>query len=103
MRSLRILGLWLATSFRAAPWLMAFSTVLVAARAITAPTMTYGVSRLVDGIAGDNESTIALGVGIIVIGLTVSFVADVVGWPLQDTAQERMAGRVHADLLDVTT
>ena len=29
--------------------------------------------------------------------------ADDVGWPLQDTAQERMAGRVHADLLDVTT
>lgn len=103
MRSLRILGLWLATSFRAAPWLMTFSAVLVAARAITAPAATYGVSRLVDGIAGDDESTIAVGVAIIVGGLAVSFIADVVGWPLQDTAQERMAGRVHADLLDVTT
>ena len=103
MRSLRILWLWLATSFRAAPGLMAMSTVLVAARAITAPLQTYGVSRLVDGIAADQSSTIALGIGIIVGGLAVSFVADVVGWPLQDTAQERMAGRVHADLLDVTT
>jgi len=103
MRSLRICGLWLATSFRAAPLLMTISTVLVAARAITAPAQTYGVSRLVDGIAGDESSTIALGIGIIVAGLAVSFVADVVGWPLQDTAQERMAGRVHADLLDVTT
>ncbi|WP_329476471.1 ABC transporter ATP-binding protein/permease [Kribbella sp. NBC_01484] len=103
MRSLRILWLWLATSFRAAPGLMAMSTVLVAARAITAPLQTYGVSRLVDGIATDQSSTIALGIGIIVGGLAVSFVADVVGWPLQDTAQERMAGRVHADLLDVTT
>ncbi|WP_405067158.1 ABC transporter ATP-binding protein/permease [Kribbella sp. NBC_01510] len=103
MRSLRILWLWLATSFRAAPGLMAMSTVLVAARAITAPLQTYGVSRLVDGIAADQSSTIALGIGIIIGGLAVSFVADVVGWPLQDTAQERMAGRVHADLLDVTT
>ncbi len=103
MRSLRILWLWLATSFRAAPGLMAMSTVLVAARAITAPLQTYGVSRLVDGIATDQSSTIALGIGIIIGGLAVSFVADVVGWPLQDTAQERMAGRVHADLLDVTT
>ncbi|MGY4769164.1 ABC transporter ATP-binding protein [Kribbella sp. CWNU-51] len=103
MRSLRILWLWLATSFRAAPGLMAMSTVLVAARAITAPLQTYGVSRLVDGIAAHQSSTIALGIGIIVGGLAVSFVADVVGWPLQDTAQERMAGRVHADLLDVTT
>jgi ATP-binding cassette subfamily B protein len=82
---------------------MAMSTVLVAARAITAPLQTYGVSRLVDGIAADQSSTIALGIGIIIGGLAVSFVADVVGWPLQDTAQERMAGRVHADLLDVTT
>jgi ATP-binding cassette subfamily B protein len=103
MRSLRILWLWLGTSFRAAPGLMTLSTVLVAARAITAPTQTYGVSRLVDGIAEDQSSTIALGIAIIVGGLAVSFVADVVGWPLQDTAQERMAGRVHSDLLDVTT
>jgi ATP-binding cassette, subfamily B, bacterial len=103
MRNLRVLKLWLTTSFRAAPLLMAISTVLVAAGAITSPTQTYGVSRLVDGLAGDRPSTIALGIGIIVGGLAVSFVADVVGWPLQTTAQERMAGRVHADLLDVTT
>ncbi|TCO20460.1 ATP-binding cassette subfamily B protein [Kribbella steppae] len=103
MRSLRIAWLWLATSFRAAPLPMAISTVLVAARAITTPAQTYGVSQLVEGIADDNSNTIALGIGIIVGGLAVSFVADVIGWPLQDTAQERMAGRVHADLLDVTT
>ncbi|MEU4291331.1 ABC transporter ATP-binding protein [Kribbella sp. NPDC026596] len=103
MRSLRVIWLWLGTSFRAAPLLMTISAVLVAARAITAPTQTYGVSRLVDGIASDESSTIALGIAIIAVGLAVSFVADVVGWPLQDTAQERMAGRVHADLVDVTT
>jgi ATP-binding cassette subfamily B protein len=103
MRNLRILWLWLSTSFRAAPSMMTLSAVLVAARAITAPTQTYGVSRLVDGIAANDSDTIALGVAIIVGGLAVSFVADVVGWPLQDIAQERMAGRVHADLLDVTT
>jgi ATP-binding cassette subfamily B protein len=103
MRSLRIAWLWMTTSFRAAPLLMTISSVLVALRAVAAPTQTYGVSLLVDGLAGDRSSTIALGIGIIVGGLAVSFVADVVGWPLQDTAQERMAGRVHADLLDVTT
>ncbi|MFF0267540.1 ABC transporter ATP-binding protein [Kribbella sp. NPDC004536] len=102
-QSLRIFRLWITTSFRAAPWLMTASTVLVALRAITAPAQTYGVSRLVDGIASDRESTIALGIAIIVGGLAVSFIADTLGWPLQDTAQERMAGRVHADLLDVTT
>ncbi|TDO33927.1 ATP-binding cassette subfamily B protein [Kribbella sp. VKM Ac-2527] len=103
MRSLRIAWLWMTTSFKAAPLLMTISSVLVALRAVAAPTQTYGVSLLVDGLAGDRSSTIALGIGIIVGGLAVSFVADVVGWPLQDTAQERMAGRVHADLLDVTT
>jgi ATP-binding cassette subfamily B protein len=103
MRSLRILWLWFSTSFRAAPLLMTLSTVLVAARAVTAPTATYGISRLVDGIAGNNSDTIGLGIAIIVGGLTVSFVADAASGPLQDTAQEKMAGRVHADLLDVTT
>ncbi|MEV5968032.1 ABC transporter ATP-binding protein [Kribbella sp. NPDC051952] len=103
MRSFRVLWLWLSTSFKAAPVLMTASTVLVAVRAITAPAQTYGVSRLVNGIALDDSDAIAFGIGIIVGGLAVSFVADVVGWPLQDTAQERMAGRVHADLLDVTT
>src|SRR5690348_11400533 len=102
-KTLRIFRLWIITSFRAAPWLMTASTVLVALRAITAPAQTYGVSRLVDGIASDRSSTIALGIAIIVGGLAISFVADTLGWPLQDTAQERMAGRVHADLLDVTT
>jgi ATP-binding cassette subfamily B protein len=103
MRSLRVLKLWMTTSFRAAPSLMALSTVLVAARAITAPTQTYGVSRLVDGLAGDRSGTIALGIAIIIGGLAVSFIADVVGFPVETTAQERMAGRVHADLLKVTT
>jgi ATP-binding cassette subfamily B protein len=103
MRSLRILGLWLSTSFRAAPSLMVASAVLVAARAVTAPTQTYGVSRLVDGLATGQRDTIGLGIAIIVAGLAVSFVADVVGFPLQSTAQERMEGRVHADLLDLTT
>ncbi|MFC9691137.1 ABC transporter ATP-binding protein [Kribbella sp. NPDC056951] len=103
MRSLRIGRLWLTTSFRAAPVLMAISTVLVAARAVTAPAQTYGISLLVDGLSGDRSNTIALGVAIIVGGLAVSFLADVVGWPVQETAQERMAGKVHADLLDVTT
>jgi ATP-binding cassette subfamily B protein len=103
MRSFRILWLWFSTSFRAAPLLMAVSTVLVAVRAITAPASTYGVSRLVEGIASDRSDTIGLGIGIIVGGLAVTFLADVMGWPLQDTAQDRMAGRVHRDLLDVTT
>ncbi|WP_427892732.1 ABC transporter ATP-binding protein [Kribbella sp. GL6] len=102
-KSLRILWLWITTSFRAAPWLMTISTVLVAARAITAPAQTYGVSRLVQGIAAEQSSTITFGVAIIVGGLAVSFLADGLGTPLQDTAQERMAGRVHADLVDVTT
>ncbi|MFD7159354.1 ABC transporter ATP-binding protein [Kribbella sp. NPDC059898] len=102
-KSLRILWLWITTSFRAAPWLMTISTVLVAARAITAPAQTYGVSRLVQGIASEQSSTITFGVAVIVGGLAVSFLADGLGTPLQDTAQERMAGRVHADLLDVTT
>ncbi|MFI5733597.1 ABC transporter ATP-binding protein [Kribbella sp. NPDC051587] len=103
MRRLRIGRLWLVTSFRAAPVLMAMSTVLVAARAVTAPTQTYGISLLVQGLSLDRSNTIATGIAIIIGGLAVSFLADVVGWPLQATAQERMAGRVHADLLDVTT
>jgi ATP-binding cassette subfamily B protein len=103
MRSLRIGRLWLVTSFRSAPVLMAMSTVLVAARAVTAPTQTYGISLLVQGLSLDRSNTIATGIAVIIGGLAVSFLADVVGWPLQATAQERMAGRVHADLLDVTT
>src|SRR5689334_20967979 len=103
MRSLRIGRLWLVTSFRAAPLLMAISTVLVAARAVTAPAQTYGISLLVDGLSGHRSSTIAVGIAVIIGGLAVAFLADVVGWPVQQTAQERMAGRVHADLVDVTT
>ncbi|TDD57889.1 ABC transporter ATP-binding protein [Kribbella antibiotica] len=103
MRSLRIGRLWLVTSFRAAPVLMAISTVLVASRAVTAPAQTYGISLLVDGLSGNRSNTITVGIAIILGGLAVSFLADVVGWPVQQTAQERMAGKVHADLLDVTT
>src|SRR5258707_10315644 len=100
-KTTRILWLWLSTSFRAAPWLMTISAALVAARAITAPTQTYGVSPLVDGIASDRSSTIALGLASIVGGLAVSFVADGRGWPLHDTAQELMAGRGPAALVAV--
>ena len=103
MRSLRIVWLWFATSFRAAPVLMTVSAVLVAARAAAAPAQTYGVALLVDGLTAQRSATIGLGIGIIVGGLGISYVADVLGGPLQDTAQERMAGRVHADLLRVTT
>jgi ATP-binding cassette subfamily B protein len=103
MRNLRIVWLWFATSFRAAPLLMTVSAVLVAARAATAPAQTYGVSLLVDGITTDVSATIALGIGIVVAGLGVSYIADSLGGPLQDTAQERMAGRVHTDLLRITT
>ncbi|WP_405059517.1 ABC transporter ATP-binding protein/permease [Kribbella sp. NBC_01505] len=103
MRSLRIGRLWVATSFRAAPWLMTISTVLVAARAVTAPAQTYGISLLVEGLSTNRSNTIGVGIAIIIGGLAVSFLADVVGWPIQQTAEERMAGKVHSDLLDVTT
>ncbi|MBM7784917.1 ABC transporter ATP-binding protein [Tenggerimyces flavus] len=103
MRSVRIVWLWFSTSFRAAPVLMTVSAVLVAARAAAAPAQTYGVALLVDGLTAQRSATIGLGIGIIVGGLGVSYIADVLGGPLQDTAQERMAGRVHADLLRVTS
>ncbi|GAA0582082.1 ABC transporter ATP-binding protein [Kribbella sandramycini] len=103
MRSLRIGALWVSTSFRAAPLLMVIATVLVALRAVAAPAQTFGISLLVEGLTADRSATITAGIAIIVGGLAVSFLGDVVAWPVQVTAEERMAGRVHADLLDVTT
>jgi ATP-binding cassette, subfamily B, bacterial len=102
-RTVRILRLWLATTFRAAPLLMGLACLLVAVRATTAPVQTYGVKLFVDGLTGVDPSGIGWGVGVIMAGFAVTFAGIVVTGPLQDTAQERMAGRVHADLLRVTT
>lgn len=102
-RGWRVLRLWFGTAFRAAPLLMAVSCVLVALQSVTSPVQTYGVKLLVDGLTGTESSAIAWGVGVIVVAMAVSFVGMVLTDPLRDTAQERVACRVHADLLDVTT
>lgn len=102
-RAWRILRLWLGTAFRAAPWLMAISCLLVAVQSVTSPVQTYGVKLLVDGLTGTEKSAIGWGIGVIVAGFAVSFVTMVLTDPLRDTAQERVARQVHADLLDVTT
>ncbi len=101
-RAWRILRLWLGTAFRAAPLLMGVSCVLVAVQSVTSPMQTYGVKLLVDGLTGTVKTPIAWGIGVIVLGFAVSFVSMVLADPLRDTAQERVARQVHADLLDVT-
>ena len=102
-RAGRILRLWLGTAFRAAPLLMGLLCVLVAVQSVTSPMQTYGVKLLVDGLTGTENSAIAWGIGVIVAGFGVSFVSTVLTDPMRDTAQERVARQVHADLLDVTT
>ncbi len=102
-RAWRILRLWLGTAFRAAPVLMGVLCLLVAVQSVTSPMQTYGVKLLVDGLTGTEDSAIAWGIGVIVAGFAVSFVSSVLTDPMRDTAQERVARQVHADLLDVTT
>jgi ATP-binding cassette, subfamily B, bacterial len=102
-RAWRILRLWLGTAFRAAPVLMGLLCLLVAVQSVTSPLQTYGVKLLVDGLTGVENSAIAWGIGVIVAGIAVSFVSMVLTDPMRDTAQERVARQVHADLLRVTT
>jgi ATP-binding cassette, subfamily B, bacterial len=102
-RAVRILRLWLGTAFRAAPVLMGMLCLLVAVQSVTSPMQTYGVKLLVDGLTGSTTAAIAWGIGVIIAGFAVSFVSMVVTDPMRDTAQERVARQVHADLLDVTT
>ena len=99
----RIVRLWLGTAFRAAPVLMGVLCVLVAIQSVTSPVQTYGVKLLVDGLTGAQNTAITWGIGVIVAGFAVSFVTMVVTDPMRDTALERVARQVHADLLDVTT
>ena len=99
----RVVRLWLGTAFRAAPVLMGVLCVLVAVQSVTSPVQTYGVKLLVDGLTGAQSTAITWGIGVIVAGFAVSFVSMVVTDPMRDTALERVARQVHADLLDVTT
>ncbi|MEQ4206849.1 ABC transporter ATP-binding protein [Actinopolymorpha sp. B9G3] len=102
-RTVRVLRLWLGTAFRAAPVLIGLLCLLVAVQSVTSPMQTYGVKLLVDGLTGTENSAIGWGIGVIVAGFAVSFVSMVLTDPMRDTAQERVARQVHADLLDVTT
>lgn len=99
----RALRLWLATAFKAAPFLVAAQCLFAVLQAVTAPAQTYGVKLLVDGLTGEASSTITLGLVIILAGFGVTFIGMTVSGPIQDTTGERVFGRVFAEILDTTT
>src|SRR5690606_15359914 len=101
--SLRALGLWLATAFRASPALTVVSMLLVLVQTVAEPLEAYGVKLIVDGIGERAAEKVLLGVLLAVGVFAGSYVASTIGNAVSGVLDDRLDGRIHADLLALTT
>jgi ATP-binding cassette, subfamily B, bacterial len=100
VNGLRVIGLWLSTAWRAAPWMtvgMCTCTVLNA----SLPAVTvFGVSQVI--AAYSTQQSIWPGVALAAAGLVVTAVTTEVVWPISDTVQDLVDRYVRDDLLRLT-
>ncbi|MEQ7009674.1 ABC transporter ATP-binding protein [Actinopolymorpha sp. B17G11] len=99
----RAFRLCLTTAFGAAPFLVLVQCLASVAESVAAPVQVYGVKLLVDGLTAESSSAIAWGIGVLLAGFGVLFVASVVTGQVKDTTDEKVFGRVFQNLLRTTT
>lgn len=101
--TVRALRLCLVTAVRAAPAMVLMQCLVSVAEAVTAPVQAYGVKLLVDGLTDGAQRTIAWGIGVVLGGFAITFLAKVLTGQLMLTTDEKTFARVFRDLLTTTT
>ncbi len=99
-RTLRIIGLWLSTGFRADLWSTALLCLTSVAGAVLPPLTVLGVKITLD--AAGAGSSLVPGLTLIAGTLLVASLAAQIGGPLGDTVDDKIWRYVHADLIRLT-
>lgn len=99
----RALRLCFSTAVSAAPALVLLQCVASIAGAVVAPVQAYGVKLLVDGLGTHVDSTISVGIVVVVGGFAIAFLANLITGQVKDTTDEKVFGRVFQRLLRTTT
>lgn len=100
MNALRVVGLWLSTAWRAAPWMtVAMCTCVILTSTLPAVSL-LGVSRAIAAYSTDRS--IWPGIVLAAAALLVTAVASEVTWPISDTVEDLVSRYVHDDLLRLT-
>lgn len=101
--SLRASGLWLSTAFRVSPALTVMSMLLMLVQTVANPLEAYGVKLIVDGLGGSVPHGLLLGAALVVGAFAGSYVASTIGNAVSGVLDDRLDGRIHADVLALTT
>lgn len=99
-RTLRIVGLWISTGFRADARSTALLCLTSVAGAVLPPLTVLGVKITLDAAA--TGATLAPGLSLIAATLLVASLAAQIGGPLGDTVDDKIWRYVHADLIRIT-
>ena len=99
-RTLRIIGLWLSTGFRADLWSTALLCLTSVAGAVLPPLTVLGVKITLD--AAGAGSSLVPGLTLVAGTLLVASLAAQIGGPLGDTVDDKIWRYVHADLIRLT-
>ncbi|MEQ7006276.1 ABC transporter ATP-binding protein [Actinopolymorpha sp. B17G11] len=100
MNALRIVGLWLSTAWRAAPWMTAGMCTCVILSSTLPAVSLLGISHAI--LAYSTRHSIWPGIALAAAALLLGAVADEVTWPLGDTVEDLVSRHVHDDLLRLT-
>jgi ATP-binding cassette subfamily B protein len=99
-RTLRIIGLWISTGFRADLWSTALLCLTSVAGAVLPPLTVLGVKITLD--AAGAGSSLVPGLTLVAGTLLVASLAGQIGGPLGDTVDDKIWRYVHADLIRLT-
>jgi ATP-binding cassette subfamily B protein len=99
-RTLRIIGLWISTGFRADLWSTALLCLTSVAGAVLPPLTVLGVKITLD--AAGAGSSLVPGLTLVAGTLLVASLAAQIGGPLGDTVDDKIWRYVHADLIRLT-
>jgi len=96
-RTLRVIGLWISTGFRADPWSTTLLCLTSVAGAVLPPLTVLGVKLTLD--AASAGSSLVPGLVLVAGCLLVASLAAQIGGPLGDTVDDKIWRYVHADLI----
>ena len=99
-RTLRIVGLWISTGFRADSFSTTVLCLTSVVGAVLPPLTVLGVKLTLDA-AGAGASLVP-GLSLVAVSLLVASLAAQIGGPLGDTVDDKIWRYVHADLIHLT-
>lgn len=102
-KAMRALALWVATVFRAAPFLVTADACLTVTLALAMPLQALGVKLTIDGLTDPARGTLTQGVVLAGAGLVMLLTNVALQFNLQTSVQDKVDGVLHRDLLRIVT